>query len=232
MLGYEEYFEEPGAFDQEVESFKQSLRDSVKQEITKKIEKLTAENASKDEKLANLTALELAAEQKRNEYECMLSNVERDARQKVEREGIRKLLDVLAEPRYRLERTWQSGPKCGHCNEQRQLEYTTPRGKPATEQCECATTTLVYEVQEQLVHEMTKRNRELVVWYTSTAGFYSSNPDTISSGIVLKSAAEASDKDLMEDPVNYGYASKEEAQRIADALNAETKEKKGVDPWR
>lgn len=231
MYGFDEYFEEPGAFDQEVEGFKQSLRDSVKQEITETIEKLKATVTEQDGKLANLTALELAAEQKRIEYERKLSSAERDALAKVQKDGIRKLLEVLAQPRYRIGHTWQSGPKCGSCNEQRQLEYTTPRGKPATEQCECASTTLFYEVQEQLVHEISKRNRELVVWYTDTKRFFTSSDDTIGSGTVLKSPAGVSDKELMDSPREYGFTSKEDAQRIADALNAEIKDKKEVDPW-
>lgn len=227
MYGFDDYFEEPGAFDQEVESFKQSLRDSVKQEITEKIEKLTAENKAKDEKLANLTALELAAEQKRIEYERKMGSAEREALDMVRKDGLRKLLDVLAEPRYRIDMERKSQPKCNKCNGDRKLEYTTPRGRVAYEACECAATTLVWVVQEQLVHEITKRNGELVVWYTSTARHYNrDNLDSISSGTVLRSPVGASDKDLMGSPREYGFADKDDAQCVADALN-----KEGGDKW-
>ena len=217
------YFEELSPFDEAVESFKEELRGSVKKEITEQIEKLQEKVREQGEKLKSLATLEQDAAMAKTRYEVAMSRAERDAKQEVQKEGLRKLLDVLAEPRYRIDSTWRSGPKCEHCNENRQLEYTTPRGKPAAEQCECAATTRVYEVEEQFVHEMAKRSGGLVIWYRSTGGYFSESEDSISHSAVLKSPAGVSVEELAKRPSDYGYVSKEDAQRIADALNAQDK---------
>lgn len=219
--GYD-YFHEPSEFEQEVDSFKEALRKAVKQEITDELNGLRATVKEQGEKLTNLTALESAAEQKRIEYEQKLERTERFAVDKVRKEGIRKLLDVLAEPRYRIDTERRPQPKCSKCNEDRKLKYTTPRGRIAYEPCECAATTLVWVVQEQLVHEVTKRFGELIVWYDSTARYYNrDNPDSIGGGTVLKSPAGVSIKELMDEPREYGFASKEDALIVASSLNKE-----------
>lgn len=224
--GYD-YFHEPSAFDQEVDGFKEALRKAVKQEITDELNGLREENREQAEKLKNLDTLEAEARAEKNAYERKLSLATTEAKREVEKAGIRKLLDVLAEPRYRIDTERRPQPKCNKCNEERKLQYTTPRGRIAYEQCECASTTLIWIVQEQFVHEISKRFGELIVWYDSTARYYNrDNPDSISSGTVLKSPAGVSIKDLMDEPREYGFASKEDALIVASALN-----KEGGDKW-
>lgn len=230
-MGYEpeygDYFGESSAFDQEVDGFKEALRKAVKQEITDEMESLRETVKEQAEKLKNLTALELAAEQKRNGYERKLDHAERDALAKVRKEGIRKLLDVLAEPRYRIDTERKPQPKCNKCNEERRLRYTTPRGKVAYEPCECSATTLVWVVAEQYVHEISKRSGELVIWYDSIARHYNrDNPDSIGGGTVLKSPTDVPLKELMDSPREYGFANKEDALVVASSLN-----KEGGDKW-
>ena len=222
--GYD-YFHEPTEFEQEVDSFKEALRGSVKKEIADELEKLRATVKEQGEKLKNLAALEAAAKADKKAYEWKMGHAERFAMDKVKKEGIRKLLDVLAEPRYRIDTERRSQPKCNKCNEDRKLEYTTPRGRVAYEPCECAATTLVWVVEEQLVHEITKRYGELIVWYTSTAHHYNrDNADSISSGTVLKSPANVPLKELMDEPRWYGFTNKEDALVVASALNKEKPE--------
>lgn len=226
-----DYFREPTAFEQEIDNFKEALRQSVKDEITAELEDLRATVEEQGEKLANLRDLELAAERKRIEYERKRENAELEARRGVEREGIRKLLDVLAEPRYRVKRVYHSQPKCEHCDDRRTRTYLTPMGRTATEQCECAMRTMVWEVEEQMVHEITKRRGDLLVWYKSTAsaGYWGSgSDDTIGGADTLKPAAGVPDAELMDVPTEYGFASEEDAQRIADALNKEKEEERDL----
>lgn len=226
-----DYFREPTAFEQEIDNFKEALRQSVKDEITAELEGLRRDNAAQAEKLANLKNLELEADQVRIQYERKRDNAEREARTKVEHAGIRKLLAVLAEPRYRVKRVYHSKPKCEHCDEHRTLTYLTPMGRTATEQCECAMRTMVWEVEEQMVHEITKRRGDLLVWYKSTAsaGYWGSgSDDTIGGADTLKPAAGVPDAELMDMPTEYGFASEEDAQRIADALNKAKEEEQDL----
>lgn len=224
--GYD-YFHEPTEFEQDIHGFMESLRKAVKKEITDEMKELRATVKEQAEKLTHLDALELEALQKSNEYGRMMARAERDAEEKVRQEGIRKLLDVLAEPRYRIGTSRQPQRKCSRCNEDRKLEYKTPRGKVAYEPCECAATTLIWTVEEQYVHEISKHFGQLIVWYDSTARYYNrDNPDSISGGTVLKSPANVPLKELMDEPREYGFTNKEDALVVASSLN-----KEGGDKW-
>lgn len=221
-----DFFHEPTEFEQQVAEFKETLRVSVKQEITEEMALLSAKVKEQGEKLKNLDALEAEAKAEKRTYEWKKGHAEREAEDKVRKEGLRKLLDVLAEPRYRIDTERRAQPKCDKCDEDRKLEYTTPRGRVAYESCECAATTLVWTVEEQLVHEITKRSGQLIVWYASADRYWNrDNLDTISSGTVLKSPAGVSLKELMNEPREYGFANKEDALIVASALNKEP------DPW-
>ena len=219
--GYE-YYHEPTEFEQQVDEFKESLRTAVKKEITEELALLSAKVKEQGERLKNLDALEAEARAEKSEYKYKMGRAERDAEDKVRKEGIWKLLDVMAEPRYRIETSRVPQPKCRKCNEYRQLEYTTPRGQTAFEACECAATSLVWKAEEQFVHSIAKRNGQLMVWYDSTARYYNrNNSDSISTGTVLKSPAGVPLKELMDSPREYGFDNKEDALMVASALNKE-----------
>jgi hypothetical protein len=209
------YFEDLSPFDEAVESFKEELRGAVKHEVQTEMETLRTQNREMAEKLKNLGQLEQAAERARIHYEVQLSQAESTARRTVEKEGIRKLLSVLREPRYRIviERDWQ--PKCDRCDEDRRLHYTTPRGKASYEQCECSVTTPRYAVEEALVHEVAKRNGELLAWYHEASRYFSD--DSFGSPTVLNAPAKI--EEMMKDPRSYGFPSMESAQALADAMN-------------
>lgn len=215
--GYD-YFE-PSEFDQQVDEFKEALRCSVKEEITKEISDLRATVKEQGERLKNLTALERETEQKRIEYEHKLRRVEWEAEDKVRKEGIRKLLTVLAEPRFALKREYIQGPKCDKCDGNRRLRFTTARGQENTEACFCADSTPHWVVEEMLVQEVSKRHGKLLVWYSDTSRYIDQSEDTFRQSNVLKPADGVAIEDLKKEPTDYGYTSAEDAQRVADALN-------------
>jgi hypothetical protein len=216
--GYEDYYETTSPFDEEVETFKEHLRSAVKEEISAELTRLRTENGELKARLANLDTLEREAAEARMEYVRRLHNAEFTARHTVQKEALGKLLDLLDEPRYRIEMNWTMGPKCGKCDEGRHLHYTTPRGKAMTETCECAARTANYYVEEQLVHEVARRNGKVIAWYHSGMHYFE---DGFNSPTVLKSADGVALEEMVKNPRDYGFATKEAAQVLADALNKE-----------
>lgn len=213
----EYYFEDLSPFDEAVESFKEELRGAVKEEVQTELETLRTENREMTAKLANLGTLEQAAERARIQYEQKRSQAEMMARQEVRKEGLRKLLATLDETHYRVKASWEYGPKCDKCDDRRVIQYTTPSGRAAEEACECAARTKRYEVEELFVHEVANRHGKMLIWWESTGRF--TDNDYISSPTVLESPDKAPLDDRIKRYSAFGYASREGAQEVADAMN-------------
>lgn len=217
MNGYEDYYENTSPFDEEMERIKDHLREGVAKEIKKELEDLRAQNNDMAARLANLGTLERAAEDARRGYEQKLHNAKVVARNEVQKEGLRKLLELLREARYRVCVVWDTLPKCGKCDEERRLHYTTPRGKETYEMCECAEKTQRWDVEEMLVHEVARRSSGLLTWWHPTSRY--SDDDYVGSPTVLQSPDGHSIEQMMEHPREYGFPTEEAAAVLAAALN-------------
>lgn len=218
MSDYDNYYEDTSPFDEEVESFKDHLRKAVKEETQNELEKLRTENREMAAKLTNLDHLENVAAATIRRYEQKLHNAEVVARHTVQKEGLHKLLELFREPRYRVNIVWDPQPKCGKCDANRQLRYTTPRGKVAFEACDCATSARRWEAEEQLVHEVARRDRKILAWYSPTSRYFDDS-DSVASPTVLKSADGIALEELMKNPRDYGFTTEAAAVALADALN-------------
>lgn len=216
---YEDFYENTAPFDQEVESFKDSLRQAVKEETQQELDGLRKSTREMAARLANLTTLEREAADTKREFEQKLHNAEVIARRTVEREGVRKLLELLAEPRYRVDRSWDLGPKCGKCNEDRKLPYTTPRGREAFEDCECNVRPARWTVEELLVHEVARRDRKVIVWYSPVSRYM--DEDNVGYPTVLKSPDGVTLEEMAKNPRDYGFPTAEAAEVLAAVLNKE-----------
>lgn len=217
MTSYDEFYETTTPFDAEVEAFKEALRASVKEETQQELAKLRAANREQAGKLKNLEALERAAADTKRRYEQKLHNAEVVARQTVQKEGLGKLLELLREPRYRVAVAYDALPKCGKCDEDRKLHYTTPRGKETFEMCECNAKTRRWTVEEVLVHEVAKRSGKILAWYHGTNRYF--NDDSLGSPTVLKAADGHTLEEMMKNPRDYGFPTAEAAEVLAVALN-------------
>lgn len=217
MTGYEDYYENTSPFDEEVEAFKDHLRAAVKEETQKKLEALLAANRDMTERLANLTTLERAAQAAKREYERKLTMAEQTARRAVQQEGLRKLLELLDEPRYRVALTYDNQPKCDRCDNNRQLRYTTPLGREAFEACECNARTSRWAVEELLVHEVSRRNGQIIAWYHTGSRYF--DDDAIGSPTVITSADGVALEEMVKNPRDYGFTTEAAAAVLADALN-------------
>lgn len=222
MSYYDDDYFEPGEWDETIEGFKDDLRKTVKAEISEEIDSLRRKNLELGEQVKNLNTLEGEARRAKTNYEMELERAQRTARQMVQKEGLRHLLNILREERYKVQHNGVMGPKCDKCDEGRMRPYETPSGREMTEGCECREMTWTYEVEEVLVHEVTKRNGKIMVWYSGVERLFD-NDDFFQFKAVLKSPEGVSMDDLKLQSGDYGFTDKAEAQKVADALNEATR---------
>ena len=131
---YDDYWDEPGEFDAKVEEFKDSLRESVKDEIKQKIESLENEikelNEFKNEK-------EKFIEKYNSEiYEAKMKAAEAEEKWKSAR--LHQLLGDYLTVGWKVGFIVNYGEKCNKCDKDRKIHFFSPSGKEYKEDCECA----------------------------------------------------------------------------------------------
>lgn len=142
MYDYEDYYNKPSEFEQQIEEFKQSLVKAVKAEYQEEMQKLRDENESLKEVKKNWNSLEMEYKSKQRE----LSNKLEESKRNAARLRLDDLFEfcgmnvILYSPR--------SFPvynkKCNKCDEGRKIHFTSPGGNDMTEDCECATSFTKY----------------------------------------------------------------------------------------
>jgi len=138
---YDDYFREPSEFEMQVEEFKESLRNAVKDEIKEKIESLEKELAElkefKDEKNKFIQEYEA----KIREIKCEADKVKREAKESEEKWKKARLHQLLGDYLtigWKAESSWEYGEKCDKCDDNRKIHFASPQGKEYTEDCQCA----------------------------------------------------------------------------------------------
>lgn len=138
---WDDFYSEPSEFDEQVEEFKESLRASVKEEFTQEMERLRKENESLHEIRDNWNAKVLELEKdyasKKRELDGAIREA-RDAAANAKKLRFKELIDEVAPVVWTIEYKTIRLPKCNLCDEHRYREYTTPLGRTAKEECECA----------------------------------------------------------------------------------------------
>lgn len=223
----DEYFE-PSEYDQQVEEFKQTLKDSVRADIQKELKHLRASNAEMSEKLRDLNKLTREAEVAKLRYEREIESAKTTAKADVMRESAEELLRVLSAPAYRVTSEWVYDSECVKCNGTQKVHYQTPRGKDMTEVCVCYDSrTRHYKTEEMVAWSADHRNRKLMVWHKPVRTL---DEDDRWDTIVLKNPEGVSLEDRMDDYHSYGFTTEAAAQEVADALNAKPQDTE-EDEW-
>ena len=215
-----EYWDNYEPFDQEIESLKDTLRDSVNEETKALIASLRTDNADLKARLSNLDNLTREAERAKWEAEQAKTNAAHDAKNEARKMRLDELLAALDERLYRVTRTGVERPKCDKCYEDRKLHYVTPRGRKSTEWCECSEKDYYWTVEEQVGHEVATRSGKWVVWWYDVRALEDLDGGYMDSHF-LKPAELATPEDLKASPRGYGFHNKDDAQALADLLNTE-----------
>lgn len=219
MSYYEDHSDcqEPSEFDEAVDGFKELLRKQVAQEVQNELEALRKSNRELAEQAKELPKLLREASKAKVEYEAAKRSAEYEASKK----GINDLLKIMATPKFKVRHTWAKGPKCGMCDDDRRINYTTPSGKEAYETCECSVTHPKYIVTEVMAKTISKNRYGTKVWYTLNDDYFSSPEDNDYIHTTVLYEPVDIEEMVEGNYSNYGFEDRESAQEYADALNAQ-----------
>lgn len=140
----EDFYCEPSEFEQQVDEFKQALMNSVRDDHKAEMERLRKENAELQPIKKRMKEIEM----ERNHEKRELERVKREAVNEAKKMRLTELLKDYKSVIYAVDSEMIFHPKCGKCDGNRQVEYTTPLGRIAKEDCSCKTYTTTYELRE------------------------------------------------------------------------------------
>lgn len=213
----EDFYNEPSELDQLVDEFKSSLAESVKEEHKQEVERLRKENAELQEVKANLDKIKSDYEKKKRELEFERVNMV----DKVRKERLSSLMKHYEILMYQAGYKYVKAPKCNKCDSNRRIEYKTPLGKKAYEDCNCNESETVFVPEEYLASEF-RLNRDgdsVGFWYKRKSAYddedlYSYSSSTYASEIY----SEEMDFAKLNRYETF-FKTKEECQKFCDYLN-------------
>lgn len=144
MYEYDDLYNEPSEFEQQVDEFKQSLLNSIKEEFIAEMDKLKTENAELQDIKHRMEEIEFERSRERSELEHSKKIAMKEAKDM----RLGELLKDYKQNIYTADSVHSRGPKCQECDADRQISYTTPLGREAKEWCACHETTVTYNVKE------------------------------------------------------------------------------------
>lgn len=152
---------EPSQYDIMIDELKHELKKSVKQEHQDKMEALQKENKELQAVKKRMNEMESEHRRKVAELEQAKSSVVYDVR----RERLNELLKSLGHELFRVSSPRNVyGDKCDKCDDDRQISFNSPSGKPLKEDCACkANRYSFFEPKSYLSVEVNLKNHN--VWY-------------------------------------------------------------------
>ena len=230
MFEYD-YFEEYSEFDAQIEEFKESLRNQVKEEIKSKIDRLEKRNKELEERQKNLATLE-------KEYKDKIRKLERDKEEAlldVKKEYLNSHLQELMEQMFKCQDLYEIGKnfvkqdKCPHCDEDRRLLVKDMFGREHKILCKCYDNLYEYYVRKAEVRIYVNKKVGGSIYFrvkinTDSYGYDSSIFEYINGKVEQNNIFEKFDENNL--PRSYCvtcFTSKEEAQKYADYLNKKEK---------
>lgn len=148
---YDDYWEEPSEFEQQVEEFKDALRNSVKEEIKGKI-------ASLEKELAELKEFKKDKNKIIQEYENKVREA-KESEEKWKKARLHQLLGDYLTVGWKAGYTREYGEKCDKCDDDRKIHFSSPQGKKYTEDCQCARCYYRYHPQEATLAKIYVRKK-------------------------------------------------------------------------
>lgn len=151
---YDDFYNEPSEFEQQIYEFKQALVKAVKEEYQEELETLRKENAELADFKSKKDELERAHREALHEFEKKKAEIERSAKHM-------RLVELLSENMlagWFAKTKYTEKPKCDLCDEKRQITYTKPSGAKASEPCYvCGSSEHTLVPEEIEVYKFTQR---------------------------------------------------------------------------
>ena len=230
----DDFYYEPSEFDQQIEEFKQALRDSVKEETK-------AEIASLKKELEELKEFKNERHKFIADYEAQIreikhhaESVERAAKESEEKWKKARLHQLLGDYLvigWEIGSTYELGEKCNKCDDNRKINFTSPQGKPYSEDCKCATRYYNYFPKEATLSKFYVRKKNFYGGDNGKSDFYNRYYTVVGDKTedCYKSTDEvytSSDIDFAEvNQYRAVFLKQEDCQKYCDWLNKREKEK-------
>lgn len=183
-----EFYHEPSEFEEQVESFKESLMNAVKEEYKAEMERLREKNKELLVYKSNFENIKTEYLRKERDLERERENMRRELR----KERLSSLMEDFKVTMYQVNTEWIKPKKCDKCDENRLIHYKTPLGNDANERCTCNKSKAIYVPVEFICVRLHLDNQEneLTVWYNIPTKddenglkySFSSRLDTVYSG--------------------------------------------------
>ena len=157
----EDFYVEPCEFEEQIEGLKTALASSVQQRFLDEMDALREENEALREFRDKKESYERELARVKQQYEAKMRDAEIEAH-------IKKLKDLLAEVSvigYRVGYKYTQGPKCGKCDKDRKIYFTSPSGRKMKEDCLCAKQTVTYYPTEVSLVSFYARDKVSSVYY-------------------------------------------------------------------
>lgn len=159
----EDFYCEPSEFEQQVDEFKESLMNAVKDEHKAEIERLRKENIELQDVKKNIDTIKRDYNQKVSELEIQKRNLKNEVR----RERLQELMGDFMAELFSPSRDRKSGPKCDKCNDKRRISFLSPSGKEMEEVCTCSNNIIFFKPTANICSSFAVRNGEFIAWYKS-----------------------------------------------------------------
>lgn len=213
----DEFYNEPSGFDIQVDAFKQTLLNTVKDEYKAEMEQLRKENAELQDVKMRMVEIEKEHNQKMYEIDRMKTNLKMEVR----RERLKELMGDFRVELFRAYSRNRKPQKCDKCDEYRRIWYKTPSGKNAYEECECAKGAVYFEPSGMMCSSFEVRNGNFVAWYKELDG----NEDGMKFAFdadsrVPKNIYSGQDFSEIESHYDMYFKNKDECQAYCDWLTA------------
>lgn len=223
----DDFFNEPSEFEQQVEEFKGSLKKSVKEEFLQRMEALEKENAA---------LREFRDQRDRLIWECdpKVAKAEREAKEaevKWKKARLHQLLGDFLTTGWKVDWTYEQGPKCDKCDENRLIHFKSPQGRDHKEECDCAKKHNRFYPKEAVLSKFHVRkknfrsdvdtdwfNRYYTVESQDEYDRYETSSDVYESGFVCEKVTNR---------YRAVFLSEEDCQRYCDWLNEQEAKKGG-----
>lgn len=234
MYYEDDFCYELSEFNLQIEKFKQTLWDAVKNESKEKIAALEKEveelREFRDEK--NKVIARYDSEITNIKYQAEVVKREaKEAEEKWKKARLYQLLGDYLVIGWKIGNTYELGEKCDKCDDDRRIHFTSPRGKEYTEECRCAIRSYFYFPEEaELLRFFVKKrnfkwddNGETNYYYRYYNVKKDNESDEYTSTAEVYTSANIDFTEVNE--YRALFLNKDDCQRYCDWKNATEKEK-------
>ncbi|ANY67287.1 hypothetical protein BBD42_12995 [Paenibacillus sp. BIHB 4019] len=205
----DDFYCEPSEFERQIEEFRQSLMNSVKDEYKAEMERLRTENAELQQVKNRMKDIERERSHEKNDVE----RAKRDALKEAKQLRLSELLRDYKHVIYRADYNHEYLEKCGNCDEKRKVRYITPLGREEKEECTCAKHIKRYFIRE--VHA------SRIEHYSAAGDISVTYYDDIDEERIIRSTIHKAGTDVKKAKEWFCFEEKEDCEKFIDWMNAQ-----------